>query len=154
MEKIIIRKATIDDLETLRRFEQGVISAERSFDPTLRKDPVSYYDLEYMIHASHIYLVVAELNEQVVGSGYARIETSKHYLQHEQHAYLGFMYVEPEHRGKGVNKIVLEALKNWSLSKNINELVLEVYFNNIPAITAYEKAGFIKHIIEMRLGIN
>jgi len=63
------------------------------------------------------------------------------------------MYVEPQHRGKGIHKIILEVLKRWSLSKNITELQLEVYFNNTAAITAYEKAGFIKHIIEMRLGI-
>ena len=153
MEEIITRKATLNDLETLRRFEQGVISVERPFDPTLKKDPITYYDLEYMIDAPHIELIVAELNGELVGCGYARIETARHYLQHEQHVYLGFMYVEPQHRGKGINKIILEALKRWSLSKNITELQLEVYFNNTAAITAYEKAGFIKHIIEMRLRI-
>lgn len=32
---ILIRKATPADLETLLRFEQGVVQAERPFDPTL-----------------------------------------------------------------------------------------------------------------------
>jgi ribosomal protein S18 acetylase RimI-like enzyme len=153
MEKITTRKATVNDLETLRQFEQGVINAERPFDPTLKKDPINYYDLEFMIDATHIELLVAELNGELVGSGYARIETAEHFLQHEQHAYLGFMYVEPEHRGKGINKIILEDLKKWAQSKNITELRLEVYFNNTSAIAAYEKAGFIKHMIEMRMGI-
>jgi GNAT superfamily N-acetyltransferase len=107
-----------------------------------------------MIDAPHIELIVVELNGELIGSGYARIEAAKHYLQHEQHAYLGFMYVEPQHRGKGINKIILDALKKWSLSKNITELRLEVYFNNNSAIAAYEKAGFTKLLIEMRLGLN
>ena len=96
---------------------------------------------------------VAELNGEIVGSGYARIEEAKHYLQHEQHSYLGFMYVEPQHRGKGINKIIIDALTKWSLSQNITELRLEVYYNNISAITAYEKVGFAKHMIEMRKGL-
>ena len=33
-----IRHATLDDLETLLSFEQGIIAAERPFDETLRSD--------------------------------------------------------------------------------------------------------------------
>jgi len=153
MENIITRKATVNDLETLLRFEQGVISAERPFDPTLKQGHINYYDLEYMINAPHIELIVAELNGELVGSGYARIEEAKHYLQHEQHSYMGFMYVEPQHRGKGINKIIIDALTKWSLSQNITELRLDVYYNNTSAITAYEKVGFTKHMIEMRKGL-
>ena len=153
MENISIRKATPSDLDTLRVFEQGVITAERPFDPTLKEGHINYYDLEFMLDAPHIELIVAEINQQLVGSGYARIETADHFLQHERHAYLGFMYVEPKHRGKGINKLIVEALKDWSLSQNVTELRLEVYYNNIPALNAYEKVGFIKHMIEMRMGL-
>lgn len=153
MEKISIRKATLNDLDTLRVFEQGVINAERPFDPTLKKDPINYYNLEFMLDAPHIELLVAEINHQLVGCGYARIDAAEHFLQHERHAYLGFMYVEPKHRGKGINKLIVEALKEWSLSQNITELRLEVYYKNIPALNAYEKVGFIKHMIEMRMGL-
>ena len=34
MDQIRIRKATFDDLNTLLRFEQGVIEAERPYDRT------------------------------------------------------------------------------------------------------------------------
>jgi GNAT superfamily N-acetyltransferase len=153
MEEITTRKATLDDLGTLRRFEQGVISAERPFDPTLKEGRINYYDLEHMIGSPDVELLVAEIGGELVGSGYARIESAKDYLAHTQHAYLGFMYVEPMHRGKGINKIIIAALKEWSLSKKITELRLEVYYDNIPAISAYEKFGFKKHMIEMRMGL-
>ena len=45
----------------------------------------------------------------------------------------------------------MESLKNWAYSKEIFEIRLTVYQDNLPAIKAYEKAGFKKHIIEMRL---
>ena len=153
MDTITIRAATRQDLDTLLRFEQGVIAAERPFDPTLRPGLIHYYDLEEMIAAPHIHLVVAEWQGQLIGSGYARLESAKPYLQHSRHAYLGFMYVEPAHRGKGVNKRIIEALTQWSRSQNITELRLDVYHGNFSAIRAYERAGFTQHMIEMRLGL-
>ncbi|MEO6611444.1 MAG: GNAT family N-acetyltransferase [Chitinophagaceae bacterium] len=150
MEDISIRQASLHDLETLLLFEQGVISTERPFDPTLKQKDTRYYDLEAMIAAPHIELLVAESGGRVVASGYARIEEAKPYLQHTQHAYLGFMYVDPAYRGKGINKMIMDALKNWSLSNNITELRLDVYTENAAAIKAYEKFGFVKHMVEMR----
>jgi RimJ/RimL family protein N-acetyltransferase len=152
MEEMQIRPATANDLETLYRFEQGVISAERPFDPTLKEDPVRYYDLNQMLIATHIHLIVATLKEQVIGCGYARIEKAEQFLRHAQHAYLGFMYTDPVYRGKGVNKRIIEELRHWAQRKNVRELRLEVYFQNTAAIKAYEKAGFIKHMILMRKG--
>lgn len=43
MQQPTIRKATLNDLETLRRFEQSVIDAERPFDPTLKREHTNYY---------------------------------------------------------------------------------------------------------------
>jgi len=153
MPVVTTREATLDDLPLLLRFEKGIVDAERPFDPTLKKGPNHYYDLPAMIAADHICLLIAEEAGEPVGCGYARIENSKPYLQHLQHAYLGFMYVEPQHRGKGINRTVIEALTQWSLSRGIRELRLDVYHQNNPAITAYEKVGFVKHMIEMRKGI-
>ena len=153
MQEIKIRTATHADLETLYRFEQGVITAERPFDPTIKKGNIRYYDIEKMMDDPNTELLVAELHGLLIGCGYAWIENAKTYLQHQQHAYLGFMYVDPAHRGKGVNKLIVDALKAWSLSRNITEIRLEVYYGNTAAIKAYEKAGFSKHMIEMRMGL-
>ena len=153
MEKIIIRKAGLKDLDTLLVFEQGVINAERPFDPTLKTGHTHYYDIEKMITAPDVELVVAELDNGLIGSGYARIENAKPYLQHAQHAYLGFMYVVPQHRGKGVNKMVIDALAAWSATQNISELRLDVYQHNEAAIKAYERCGFTKHMVAMRKGL-
>ncbi len=154
MKQIFIRKAVLTDLERLLEFEQGVIAAERPYDPTLRKEKINYYNIEKMINAADVEIVVAELDEVIIGSGYARIENAKPYLQHQQHAYLGFMYVDPNHRGKGVNKKIIDALVEWCTLQNITELRLDVYQMNEAAINAYEKVGFAKHMIAMRMGLN
>ena len=153
MGQIIIRKAAFSDLETLLSFEQGVINAERPFDPTLKTGHTNYYDIEKMISAPDVELVVAELDHELIGCGYARIENAKPYLQHTHHAYLGFMYVVPAYRGKGVNKMIMDVLAAWSASQQISELRLDVYQNNEAAIKAYEKSGFTRHMVSMRKGL-
>lgn len=153
MNEIITRKAQPSDLETLLFFEQGIVAAERPFDPTLKEGEIHYYDLAKLIDDPDFAVIVAELNGEVIGSGYARAMQSKDYLKHDRHCYLGFMYVKPEYRGRGVNSKVLDALKQWTKSKGINELRLEVYNDNQPAVRAYEKAGFTPNLLEMRLGL-
>ena len=153
MEQVIIRKAQITDLVSLMVFEQGVINAERPFDSTLKPGHINYYDIEKMIDAADVELLVAELDNKIIASGYARIEDAKPYLKHPQHAYLGFMYVVPDQRGKGINQMIIDGLEKWALSKNIYELRLDVYQPNDSAVNAYEKTGFSKHMINMRKGI-
>jgi ribosomal protein S18 acetylase RimI-like enzyme len=153
IQQLLVRKANFDDLNALQQFEQGIISAERPFDPTLREDPIYYYDLNKMITESHIDLVVTELDKELLACGYARIETAKPYLKHERHAYLGMMYVHPLYRGRGINKIIIEELKRLVQERGVTELRLEVFSQNEPAIKAYEKVGFTSHIIQMRMSL-
>ena len=154
MIEIKIRKALLSDLGQLLAFEQDLIKTERPFDPTVKPDPVNYYDLKTMLTSPLIELVVAETDNKIIASGYARIDKSKPFLKHSQHAYLGFMYVVPEYRGQGINKQIMDALKNWAISQNITEFSLEVYYDNISAIKAYEKIGFSKYILEMRFNLD
>jgi ribosomal protein S18 acetylase RimI-like enzyme len=124
---------------------------ERPFDVTIRKGAVSYYDIEAMIQDPQACIVVAEIEKKVVASGYAIPKKARHYLDHEYYAYLGFMYTDQQYRGKGVNAMIVDELKKWSESAGFKEIRLTVYNNNLSAIKAYEKVGFKKHIIEMRL---
>ncbi|WP_143305776.1 GNAT family N-acetyltransferase [Chitinophaga vietnamensis] len=150
MEKIIIRQAKLSELDTLLGFERGIIEAERPYDVTLKEGEIHYYDITAMIQADHIAVLVAELDGQLIGSGYARIENVKPYLKHAQHAYLGFMYTHPDHRGKGVNRLIIEELANWARSRGVTELRLDVYHLNTAAVKAYEKAGFSGLLLNMR----
>lgn len=151
MNTIHIRKADDEDLSKLLRLEQGIIEAERPFDSTLKENNIHYYNLPAMLQDASLALMVAEAGEEIVGCGYARIEKAKSYLLHSFHAYLGFMFVLPAYRGQGINLKIIDALKNWALSKGVTELRLEVYHENTAAIRAYEKAGFQPLMLQMRM---
>lgn len=147
----IVRKATLEDVPILLEFEQGLIEAERPMDTTIKEGKISYYDVADFIKNDDSELFVVELNNNIVASGYAKIKKDRHYLKHDKQGYLGFMFVPEKHRGHGYNKLIINALLKWCKSRKANEIRLDVYNNNPSAIRAYEKAGFKKHLINMRL---
>ena len=151
---VTIRQATRSDLAALLRFQQGVVEAERAFDPTLKDGSIQYYDIAALMTAADVHFLVAECGPVLVGCGFARIEAAQQYLKHPLHAYLGLMYVAPSHRGQAVSAKIIDALKAWCRGRQITELRLEVYSGNRAAIRAYQKAGFAEHMLEMRLGLN
>ncbi|MBC7793699.1 MAG: GNAT family N-acetyltransferase [Clostridia bacterium] len=150
MMSITIRRAVHADLPILLQFEQGIIIAERPFDATLRDGDVRYYDIPALIDSPTAELLVAEHDGEVIGSGFARIESSQGFLRHTRHAYLGFVYVKPGYRGQRISATILDALKIWIRQQDITEMRLEVYADNTSAITAYTRAGFNRHLIVLR----
>lgn len=151
--EIKIRPADLTDHPTLLEFEQGIITAERPYDPMLKQGKISYYDLRELIHSPEAIVLLAAEGKNIIGSGYAQIRTAKPYLKHEKFAYLGFMYVRPEARGRGVIQLIINGLKEWTLQQGISEMRLEVYHNNEAAVRAYQKAGMVKDLLTMRIEI-
>jgi RimJ/RimL family protein N-acetyltransferase len=98
--------------------------------------------------------MVAEIQGQLVGSGYGRIKASQAHLEHTKHAYLGFMFVAPTHRGEGINQLILQALIAWGHEQGLSDFYLDTYVQNAPAIRAYEKIGFRQSLVEMKLHTN
>ncbi|WP_335731368.1 GNAT family N-acetyltransferase [Psychroserpens sp.] len=140
--KIEIRQAEISDLVVLKKFEQEIIRFERHFDPNLRKDPIEYYDIVNLIKREDAMMLVATINSEIVGSGYALTKNNQTFYKNSEYAYLGFMYVLPEYRRRGVNGKIIDRLISWSRNRGLTEVQLNVYSENISAINAYKKKKF------------
>ena len=150
MSTVTIRPAKLSDLPTLLEYEQGVIEAERPFVPQMKSTPFQYYDIKALIEADNCHLLVALENDHIIACGYARIEPAKPYLKHKDIGYLGFMFVHPDFRGKGLVGEILQGLEQWLTSQQIEVLHLDVFAENSGAIKAYEKAGFEPYLVDMR----
>ena len=148
-----IRKAIESEIETLLSFEKGIVAAERPFDHTLKEGEIHYYDLIELIKSENAEVLIAVVDNEIVGSGYAKILKAKPYQKFTAYAYLGFMYVKPAFRGQGINQKILRGLLEWARSKNLIEVRLEVYDENTIAKNVYLKAGFKPNLLEMRLEI-
>lgn len=148
---MIFREATLDDLQDLLKLEQGLVEVERLFDSSIKSGKPKYYNLPDLILSSNAHVIVAEYLGTVIGTGYAQIRESKSAFEHENHSYLGFMYVDLRHRRKGINQKVMNILIEWSQSKGVHDFYLDVYFQNDSAIKAYQKLGFEPCLLEMKL---
>lgn len=153
MNEVTFRTATLADKPILIELEQKVIDAERPFNHLIKPKGAAYYDLDLLLSGQESYLVVAEINEEIIGSGYAQIRVSKQSLNHARHSYLGFMYVSPQFRGRGINKKLINFLLDWSRQQSVSDVYLDVYDGNEGAVRAYEKAGFVKSLVEMKLSL-
>jgi ribosomal protein S18 acetylase RimI-like enzyme len=153
MSTITIRSANLNDLETLLVFEQGVVAAEKPLDAFLGTGKLTYYDIPKLITDENTHFIVAVSNEELVGSGYVKIENSNSYHKNSKHGYIGFIFVKPSFRGKKISSLVLESLKNWAKEKDLKELRLDVYSNNYNAIKSYDSFGFTKSLVNMRIDI-
>ncbi|OUL61201.1 GNAT family N-acetyltransferase [Flavobacterium sp. AJR] len=149
-KNIATRRATNTDLPKLSEFLQHLVNAERPFDPTLKEGEIFYYDIQELILDEVTEVLVVENDNQIIGCGYAQIRSAKDFQKHELFGYIGFMFVSPEFRRKGVSNLILNDLKKWVLSQEITEVRLEVYYENESAVKAYEKAGFKNITTTMR----
>lgn len=146
-----LREATLNDLPTLLEFEQALVAYERPFAPHLKQGKIHYYNIEAYIQDPNICVMVAEDKGGILGSGYALIRENIPYKTPAQLVYLGFMFVRPSARGKGINGKIMTALMQWGKDQGYTEFQLEVYDQNSSARKAYEKMGFVPDILTMRL---
>jgi ribosomal protein S18 acetylase RimI-like enzyme len=154
IKDIVIRPAVNADLPRLAEFLQFLVNAERPFDPTLKEGEIFYYSIQELILDNKTEVLVIECKGQLAGCGYAQIREAKPYQKHELFGYLGFMYVDPEFRGKGLNGLLINELNKWVLSQGISEVRLDVYYDNEAAVNAYKKAGFKPILTTMRCDIS
>jgi ribosomal protein S18 acetylase RimI-like enzyme len=146
-------EATLSDIDPLRTLEQAVVSAERPFNEAIKAGQPQYYDMEDLVQSDRSLLLVAKSRGLIVGTGYVQLRSSKDCYIHDQHAYLGFMYVDPGWRGAGVNQGIVNRLLAWAVDQGATYAYLDVYCDNQPAIRAYEKVGFKASTLSMQLAL-
>ncbi|MFD1009521.1 GNAT family N-acetyltransferase [Oceanisphaera ostreae] len=153
LDGVIVREARDDDYRSLVALEQKVIDAERPYNASVKEKGAYYYDIEKLISDRNSRLVVGEVSGGIVATGYVQVRHSKPALDHDNHGYLGFMYVAEEYRGLGLNKVILQNLVSWGRQRGVTDFYLDVYAENNSAVRAYEKFGFRGSLLEMKLNL-
>lgn len=63
--------------------------------------------------------------------------------------WIGLLYVEPEQRGSGIGRALLDEMKRYFQGKNCDTLRLRVLSGNQRAMAFYEKYGLMAREVEM-----
>lgn len=93
---------------------------------------------DFFVQLNNIYIqnvVVAYENNEAVGCG-----AFKEYEPNV--AEIKRMFVSPNHRNKGIAKMILQELINWSQQENFTSAILETADKLKPAIKLYKSFGF------------
>ena len=152
-------RAAIDELAIkLHAYFAQVDDTAESLPFTSSRDAQDY--MQRMINDSENMngaMYVAEENGEVVGfiqgviidhqPGQDAVFDAVHTPRKD--GWIGLLYVEPEQRGSGVGRALLDEMKRYFQSKNCDTLRLKVLSGNQRAIVFYEKYGLTAREIEM-----
>jgi len=136
-----IAPATLADLETLlammRHLQHDDPWSEPFHEPTLRTN------LAELI-TNPIYGVAYIVREQAAPRGYLVICFEYSLEYRGKGAWIDELFVEAEHRGKGIGTQLLDLAEQASRDHHAKFLHLEVNHGN-PAIELYRRRGFAQH---------
>lgn len=150
---IHIVKGTTEDLPTIAEIA-------RKTWPVAYGEILSQAQLEYMLNAfyskeslqdnmdnGHEFILAIE-NDIVLG--FASFE---HQYQHKAKTKIHKIYILPEIQGKGIGKLLIDAIGEFAKGNNSNSLLLNVNRFN-KALTFYQKQGFeIIEAIDIEIGL-
>jgi len=120
----MIRSMTVGDLDQVMLLELACFSVpwtKDAFLSEIEKNQLAHY-------------IVIEENDKIIGYG------GVWYIMDEGH--ITNVAIHPEHRKKGLGKILVDGMMDAAKKADINHMTLEVRKSNIPAIKLYERMGF------------
>ena len=151
----IIRSATPADLPTVGRLGALLVRTHHAFDrrrflaPTPRTEQGYASFLGTQLADPEAVLLVAEQDGQVVGYAYAGIEGHDWMSLRGPAGVLHDLLVDPDHRGKGVGAMLLQAMLTRLQERGASQVVLSTAERNEGAQRLFARAGFRRTMIEM-----
>jgi ribosomal protein S18 acetylase RimI-like enzyme len=96
-------------------------------------------------------ILVADDNGDVIGYAYAAIEGYDYMALRGPAGVLHDIIVEPEHRGRGVGRLLLDATLEFFRSRGVPRVVLSTAERNEAAQRLFASMGFRRTMVEMTL---
>lgn len=156
-EMIVLQEATPQDIDTLVGYFQEMLRAMASYGghALIENDQL---DVKVRAHFAELQsedrvcliAVQAEGEQNPVGVVDATIEKPYDVFKPKPVLHIHGVYVEPDHRGEGIGRRLLEAALEWGREKGCVEAELNTLVGN-PARNLYERMGFKVFELEMRL---
>ena len=134
---ILIRKATIEDLKLIvELFDKYRVFYEKESD----KEKAEEFLSDRLKHnESEIFVAETDNNNLV---GFVQLYPLFSSTRMKRRWLLNDLFVDQDHRGKGISKQLIEAAKNLCKQTNACGLMLETAKSNIVGNELYPKVGF------------
>jgi ribosomal protein S18 acetylase RimI-like enzyme len=63
-------------------------------------------------------------------------------IRGDRHAYILLLYVQPQHRRRGIGSALLRQAEGWAIARGDRQIGLQVFCQNQAAIYLYKKMGY------------
>jgi ribosomal protein S18 acetylase RimI-like enzyme len=152
---IIIRRATSHDAAALGRLGALLVQTHHDFDPNrfipaTPQTPAGYASfLQTQLDEPDVVVLVAAEGEEVVGYAYAGVEGRDYMSLRGPAGVLHDIVVRTDHRGRGVGRLLLDAVVEFLREHGSPQVVLSTAERNEPAQRLFASAGFRRTMIEM-----
>lgn len=151
----LIRRANASDAASLGRLGALLVQTHYDFDPqrfipvTPETPPRYGAWLVSQADARDVLVLVAESSGEVIGYAYAGLEGRDYMALRGPAGALYDIIVDPAHRGRGVGRMLLDAVLAFFREHHAPRVVLSTAERNAPAQHLFASAGFRRTMIEM-----
>jgi ribosomal protein S18 acetylase RimI-like enzyme len=151
----IVRRATPADLPTIGRLGALLVEEHYDFDPrrflaAKPGTPAGYASfMSAQLEDTDKAVLVAEDDGSVIGYAYAAIEGYDYMALRGPAGVLHDIIVNPEYRGRGVGRLLLDATLEFFRSRGVPRVVLSTAERNEAAQRLFASMGFRRTMIEM-----
>ena len=151
----IVRRATPADLQSIGRLGAFLIEEHYGFDPqrflaARPGTPEGYASfMSTQLEDPNKAVLLADDSGDVVGYAYATVEGYDYMALRGPAGILHDIIVEPEHRGRGVGRLLLDAALAFLRSRGVPRVVLSTAERNVAAQRLFTSVGFRRTMIEM-----
>lgn len=151
----VVRRATSADLPRLGRLGALLVEVHHDFDPqrflpTRNRTPADYASfLVTQLEDPDVAVFVADFNGDLIGYAYAAVEGFDYITLRGPAGLLHDIVVEPDYRGRGVGRMLLEAALAFLKSRGAPRVVLSTAERNEVAQRLFASVGFRRTMIEM-----
>ena len=151
----IIRRAMPADLPRLGRLGALLVEVHHDFDPrrflpTRNRTPADYASfLVGQLDDPDVVVLVADDNGDVIGYAYGAVEGYDYMALRGPAGVVHDVIVDPEFRGRGVGRLLLNATLAYLRSRGAPRVVLSTADRNEVAQRLFASVGFRRTMIEM-----
>lgn len=155
MPEPLVRPATSADVPTLGRLGALLVQEHHDYDAHrfigATASTSDHYGsfLGEQVAEPDVVLLVAEVDGQVIGYAYGAIEGYDYMALRGPAAVLHDLIVDPDHRGRGVGRALLNAVVAALSARQAPRVVLSTAARNEPAQRFFERAGFRRTMVEL-----
>lgn len=156
----IVRRAKPADLPSIGRLGALLVEAHHGFDPrrflaAKPGTPEGYASfISTQLEDPDVAVLLAESDGEVIGYAYTAVEGYDYMALRGPAGVLHDVIVAPEHRGRGVGRLLLDAALEFLMSRGVPRMVLSTAERNEAAQRLFARAGFRRTMIEMTLELD